>query len=160
MQHRNLSTQSLIPLIMSIVAIGSFYTTHIAIAQPIDAGSRVTVGIFSGRRDPTWRISVAETNRLIDRVQQLKSIPAHKFIEKLGVEIWVVELGATADLIIAERGFIEYRQQGKSRFFQDPTFTIEKQLLQSGKDTLTATDEHYHLIRSVSIPIFTIPNRK
>ncbi len=159
MQHRNLSTQSLIPLIMSIVAIGSFYTTHIAIAQPIDAGSRVTVGIFSGRRDPTWRISVAETNRLIDRVQQLKSIPTHKFIEKLGVEIWVVEL-STSDFIIAERGFVEYRQQGKSRFFHDPTLTIEQQLLQSGKDTLTATDEHYHFIRSASIPMFTIPKRK
>jgi hypothetical protein len=159
-KHPNRSKQSLISLIMSILAIGSLSTTNIAIAQSIDSSSQVTVSIYSGRNDPTWRLSAADTNRLIAQIQRLKSIPTHKFIQRLGVEDWLVRIGSTTDLIIAERGFIEYRQQGKSRFFHDPTFTIENQLLQSGKNTLTPTDEHYRLIRSASIPIFKMPNKK
>ncbi len=128
--------------------------------QPIDCGSQVTLAIFSGRRDPTWSLSAVDTDRLITQIQQLKSIPTHKFIQQLGVESWLIRLNRSLDFIVVERGFIEYHRQGISQFFQDPTHKIETQLLQSGKAAVKVGDEHYHLIRSASIPIFTIRNRK
>lgn len=107
--------------------------------------SEVTVDIYSGRRNPSWRINGKETEMVFQMLARLPPTPAVQFNEGLGYRgIWVRKLGTLSKFPYEMRVYRGIATDG-ARFYQDVDQHIESWLLRSGRRHLGA--KTYALIR-------------
>jgi hypothetical protein len=103
----------------------------------------VTLGIYSGRPDPTWVLSPAEAAGLAARIGALASkvgVPPQGGLGYHGFSIVIAADGQPDQPLVAYRGTVASEGTGKRRFGLDPTRSIERYLLATGASHLAPNE--------------------
>lgn len=108
-------------------------------AQP--SSMAVSLGIYSGRPDPSWTLTdeqIAEFGRLVEPLPTAVGDPPAGGLGYHGFYVLVSEPGQADRTLVAYRGFIADSGSGPRTFWQDAERTVEAYLLETGRPHLTA----------------------
>lgn len=109
----------------------------------------IEVDIFSGRPNPTWRLSQQEAQLLSTMLEQLSSAEPQDLFEGLGYRGFVVTSGkplAGATTIRVFKGIVKFGVGDGASYSLDGHHQIESWLLARAKSSLSAED--YKVIAS------------
>lgn len=109
---------------------------------PTTAAPRVTVtlGIYSGRPDPSWDLTAAEAAavvNVIDRLPTVTATPPEGGLGYHGFTLLIRRAGEADATLIAYRGTVASPGAGLRPYLADPGRTLERQLLDAGRSALT-----------------------
>lgn len=99
----------------------------------------VEADVFSGRPNPTWPLSAADTQSFLQQVAALPSLPAQVLEDPLGYRGLRVHIMDMAGQITSYRVWhevVEVRTIDDVRYYSDVDHTLEKWLLQTGQASL------------------------
>jgi len=98
--------------------------------------AQVELDIFSGRPNPTWKLSAVDTVTLMDMIEVLPSTSPVDLPNPLGYRGFLVSLNApesgSTGTIRAFQGVVEYRT-AETKYYADPGRQIEHWLLATAK---------------------------
>jgi len=98
--------------------------------------SRVELDAFSGRPNPAWELSAADTATLTGMIGSLQPSPAVDLPTPLGYRGFLVTLGepgsGSVERMRAYQGIVEYRGR-EARYYVDPEKQVERWLLTTGQ---------------------------
>jgi hypothetical protein len=113
---------------VAALVIGSLMMT----AKSDDAVAQATLKVFSGRPNPSWTLSVAETNELERRLAGLSTkLPAAPNVPDLGYRGVQVTLGAME--ITVAGGGVSVQQSAAVTHFADTRRQLERWLVQTAQ---------------------------
>ncbi len=103
--------------------------------------AQVELDIFSGVPNPTWALTLPETEDLMSRIARLDPIEeGRQRAENLGYRGFIVQIGAagsaTGQAILAARGIIEVTGSTGTVYYLDPQRQIELWLLATARPPL------------------------
>jgi hypothetical protein len=115
-------------LALTAMVIGSLTMT----AKSDDAVAQATLDVFSGRPNPTWTLTAAETKELQGRLARLATkLPAAPDVPDLGYRGVQLTLGAM-ELSVA-RGGVSIQQGGTVTHLADAGRQLERWLVQTAQ---------------------------
>ena len=108
--------------------------------SPVAAQARVDVDIFSGRPNPAYLLSEADTKEVAQMLGSLEETPADHFSDPLGYRGFQLQLpGSQADEGIQVRvfgGLVRYDTRATTQYFLDPERKVERWLVASAEPHL------------------------
>ena len=128
---------ALVPVLVLLSACGS----GIPGGSAADAGPArgvVTMGIYSGRPDPTWTLTSDEALTLSNIFASLPNVTGTPPVGGLGYHGFTIALRSGPQ--IAYRGAIAAPGEGTRAMMSDPTRSIERFLLETSKSHVTAAE--------------------
>ena len=96
----------------------------------------VRIDVYSGRPDPNWTLSVAQTEELMRRFRALEAVElATPPFDGLGYRSTTAEIGAFPDAIevTASRGFVTLKRSGNQEQRADANRQFERWLVSTGE---------------------------
>lgn len=116
-----------------------------ATSSPAGPAARLTVtlGIYSGRPDPSWELGDAAATALLARIDALPAtigVPPEGGLGYHGFTLLVRRTGMPDRWILAYRGAVSDAGTGRRAFRQDPLRSIERLLLDSGRAHLAPAE--------------------
>jgi len=96
-----------------------------------EATVRVTVGIYSGRADPSWTLTAGEAAALDQALGALPSVVGQPPEGGLGYHGFTIE--RSAGTLVAYRGAVAPPGQGRRAYLSDPALTVERLLLETAR---------------------------
>ena len=108
-------------------------------------GARITasLGIYSGRPDPAWELDEAETAVLLRMLADLpvaSGVPPEGGLGYHGFLLVVRTDGQADQSLVAYRGAVAVPGAGARRAWADPTRSIERYLLETGRSLLAPAE--------------------
>ncbi len=105
-------------------------------------GATVTLGIYSGRPDPTWGLTAVQVARLRELVAALPVANGEPPQGGLGYHGFSVSLGAGAGgpIVVAFHGTVVAQGAAAGTFWRDDTRLVERYLLETGRPSLAAVE--------------------
>jgi hypothetical protein len=103
----------------------------------------ITLGIYSGRPDPTWILTDVEVATLVGQLASLpvaNGAPPQGGLGYHGFSMLVHEVGGADQTIIAYRGAVTGPGDAPGTYRADPQRTVEQSLLQAGRSHLAAIE--------------------
>ena len=104
------------------------------------AQAKVTLDIFSGRKNPTWSLTKAQTQSLLVLVKELPAGDPGDFFDGLGYRGFQVTLPGTVkgqrSAIIVYRGRVRYEDGHQVKYLTDKDRQVEQLLLKYGSPHL------------------------
>jgi hypothetical protein len=103
----------------------------------------ITLGIYSGRPDPTWTLTDVEVAALVGQLASLpvaNGVPSQGGLGYHGFSMLVHEVGRADQTIVAYRGAVTTPDDAPGSYRADPQRTVEQALLQTGRSHLAATE--------------------
>lgn len=103
----------------------------------------VTLGIYSGRNDPSWVLTETQAtavSRLIDGLNAVVGTPPQGGLGYHGFTLVVRSAGHADETLVAYRGEVAAPGSGPRSVRLDPGRTVERLLLGTGRDGLTAAE--------------------
>jgi len=103
----------------------------------------VTLGIYSGRPDPSWSLGGAQPAVLLQMIDDLPvaaGVPPEGGLGYHGFSLVVHVAGQADRYLVAYRGALAEPGAGPRDFRADPARTIERYLLATGRVHLTAAE--------------------
>ncbi len=110
-------------------------------ASPPSSTTTVSLGLYSGRPDPSWTLTAAqsvELGRLIDSLPSAVGEPPQGGLGYHGFSIDAADAGGADRMLVAYRGAIATPGLGSRRYRQDAARTVERYLLDTGRPYLSA----------------------
>lgn len=103
--------------------------------QP-EGQAKVTLNIFSGKKNPTWSLSKEDVESLLSIVKGLPAADSGDFFDGLGYRGFQVSMSGPATAarsrITVYRGRVRYDDGGNVRYLADKDRQVEQLLLKSG----------------------------
>ncbi len=106
----------------------------------------VTLQIYSGRRNPNWRVSGETEARLREALADLKPGPPWKPPSQLGYRGVRIKEHALDHYWLCVRGQVLKQDEAGPHWFSDPECSVEAMALDSGRGVLDEV-QLSHLIR-------------
>jgi len=102
-------------------------------------GAEVTLGIYSGLPDPSWSLTGSQARTLAGMLDRLEPVEGQLPEGGLGYRGFAVELAGSdmGEAVRADAGLVEVTRLGGTRLYQDPERSVERWLLETGRDSLT-----------------------
>jgi len=103
----------------------------------------VTLGIYSGRPDPTWTLTDVQVAALVGQLASLtvtNGVPPQGGLGYHGFSMLVHEAGKADRTVVAYRGAVTSPGDAPGTYRDDPQRTVEQALLQTGRSHLAATE--------------------
>lgn len=103
----------------------------------------VSLGIYSGRPDPTWALSDAQSAvliRLLDDLPGASGVPPEGGLGYHGFRLVVRTAGQADEHLVAYRGAVAEPGAGARSYRQDEARSIERYVLETGRSHLTPTE--------------------
>jgi len=103
--------------------------------------TNVTLGIYSGRPDPTWALTEAESAELCRLVSALPSTigdPPQGGLGYHGFFLVPADTGKAERTLVAYRGTVADLGEGSGTYLVDVDRTVERYLLETGRSHLSA----------------------
>lgn len=110
---------------------------------------RVTLGIYSGRMDPSWILADAEATAVEAALAALPPSVCLPPVGGLGYRGFTID--REAGIVVAYRGVVAPRGEGPRPCRTDPRRTIERLLLEMARPHLAA-NEQAEVTRDLSLP--------
>lgn len=105
-------------------------------------GYHVELDIFSGRPNPTWNLTRAETKTLMTMLGSLSITPSVKMPDNLGYRGFMIKQGEPPStrqpVYIIYHDVIQQSVAGVESYYNDPDRQIERWLLLTAKDHIDA----------------------
>ncbi|MBP1705754.1 MAG: hypothetical protein H6Q36_1493 [Chloroflexi bacterium] len=113
-------------------------------ATPV-AAPRVTVtlGIYSGRPDPSWELDPAQSAalvRLLASLPAVTGVPPEGGLGYRGFGLVIDAGGQAVERLVAYRGAVAAQGTGARQVRTDPTRSVERLLLETGRSWLTPAE--------------------
>jgi hypothetical protein len=106
----------------------------------------VVINIFSGRPNPRWKLTVEESEKLLEELESLQAMKEYpqtpEGLGYQGITVRNKESAMTYDEITAVSGVVIAQEGITSRYFSDRDQKLELWLLETGKDKLETTLYH------------------
>lgn len=106
----------------------------------VEEQAKVTLNVFSGRRDPTWSLSKEQAESLLSIVKELPACDQRKFFDGLGYRGFQVTMSRPIterrSKVTVYRGRVRYDDGGNVKYLADEDRQIEQLLLKSGSPHL------------------------
>lgn len=103
----------------------------------------VTLGIYSGRPDPSWELSDVQVAALVGQLASLpveNGTPPQGGLGYHGFSILVEQAGVTGEVLVAYRGAVTGPGDAPGSYRADPQRTVETALLGTGRSHLAANE--------------------
>lgn len=129
------------PVLMAAVVLLSACGPGIPTGSAPDAGPAravVTLGIYSGRPDPTWSLTSVEALTLTNMFASLANVTGTPPVGGLGYHGFTIALPSGTE--VAYRGGIAAPGEGPRAVMSDPTRSVERFLLETSKPHVTAAE--------------------
>jgi hypothetical protein len=102
--------------------------------------AKVELDIYSGRVNPSWVLTEAETDELQTLLSQVQRTRSIEFVDNLGYRGFLVDLSDPKSRKILKlkvfKSIIRVQENGSTQFFTDVNREVEHWLLKSGKSYL------------------------
>jgi len=121
-------------------APGNVVATFTQASAP-SSTTTVSLGLYSGRPDPSWTLTdaqSAELGRLIDSLPSAVGEPPQGGLGYHGFSIGAADAGGADRMLVAYRGAIATLGSGSGPYRQDAARTVERYLLDTGRPYLSA----------------------
>lgn len=131
----------LLCITIALLCFGVYFmvTTNDSNAAKLESGTTVTLDVYSGKPNPSWKLSREESEELLKRLGVLASTEEQVAeFDGLGyreVQVVVIESGKEV-AISASQGFVKVQRGGVQKRFVDSGRTVELWLVQSGERQL------------------------
>ncbi|HYO42695.1 MAG TPA: hypothetical protein VES19_05795 [Candidatus Limnocylindrales bacterium] len=112
-------------------------------ATPTVAQVTVSLGIYSGRPDPSWDLTAAEAAAvvgIIDRLPTATGTPPQGGLGYHGFTLVIRRAGQPDTTLVAYRGAVAPPGVGPRPHLADPGRTLERSLLDAGRSTLAPVE--------------------
>jgi hypothetical protein len=112
-------------------------------ATPMVAQVTVTLGIYSGRPDPSWDLTAAEAAAVVGIIDGLPTVtgtPPQGGLGYHGFTLVVRRAGQADTTLVAYRGAVAPPGVGPRPYLADPGRTLERSLLDAGRSTLAPVE--------------------
>lgn len=103
----------------------------------------VSLGIYSGRPDPSWTLTeeqIAELGRLVEALSTAVGDPPAGGLGYHGFYVLISEPGQADRTLVAYRGAVTDSSAGPRTFWQDAERAVEAYLLDTGRPHLTPNE--------------------
>lgn len=107
------------------------------------SGITVALGIYSGRPDPSWELTEAQSaefERLLDALPTASGDPPQGGLGYHGFYLIITRPGEAPLSLFAFRGAVTSLESGPRTYWQDSERTIEAYLLDTGRPHLTPNE--------------------
>jgi hypothetical protein len=122
---------------------GSSGTSTVGTSAPPATGITVTLGIYSGRQDPSWDLTpalVAQVDRAIAALPIASGLPSVGGLGYHGFTLLMIRPGATHETLVAYRGAVAPIGVDARPYRIDAGRTVEKLLLDAGRSILAPNE--------------------
>jgi hypothetical protein len=135
-RRRTMRRSACLVLVLALILIQAACTADTGQTATPAAASHIELDIFSGRPNPTWELSVADTATLIGMIDSLQPSPPVDLPTPLGYRGFLVnvdepESGSVAR-IRAYQGIVEYRSR-ETKYYADLDKQVERWLLATAR---------------------------
>jgi hypothetical protein len=100
--------------------------------------AEVELDIFSGRSNPTWALSAADTALFLQKIASLAENPTGQLSNPLGYRGFIVHVtqGAEETQVHVQKGTVQVSREGATAYYSDPDHGLERWLLETGRPFL------------------------
>ena len=140
--------------LLAMVALGGcwagpgLFAARTASSGPTDAASpsppvaqiTVSLGIYSGRPDPSWELSERQVVEVVDAIAALSpttGTPPEGGLGYHGFTLVLHRAGQADEILVAYRATVAPQGTGPRPYRIDPDRTVERLLLDTGRSRLT-----------------------